>query len=125
MNRLLRITAVAAALVATLALGRPAEAGLRVVETVTIGANYFSGGISAVRYSPDNLQYIGCGLGSGPGGFCQATDAAGHYAVCSFGNQPGLIAAVQAINSTSTLYVQFSGGNCTYISTWSSSVGLQ
>ena len=111
MLKVKRIAAVAG--ICTLLLTQ-AMAGDKYVETVIVGATYFSGSMGSARASSDSVQYIGCFMVNGEGGNCYARDAAGTTKMCYWTN-PNFLRTVESINPASSIYVTFSKGICTYI----------
>ncbi len=69
-------------------------------------------GLMGVRYTADNLQYVGCNTW-GYGGVCQFQDAAGRYVGCWIqGSNTSALQALSALTSFSEVSVSISGGNC-------------
>jgi hypothetical protein len=107
-----------AGLLATMSYGSPAGAGQRGGEPVSFGNNSAQGSLGNVRNTSDRTQLIGCtllGFPSGVRAVCVATNSAGTTRMCS-STEPGIIQAVQSINSDSFVFFEFNGsGDCTSV----------
>jgi hypothetical protein len=79
---------------------------------------YASGALSGARYSTDDSQEIGCAAyatSSGPGAFCWAEDATGHYLSCAT-TDPNISATARGVNAASYVYFSVSTyGECTSV----------
>lgn len=72
---------------------------------------YFSGSLSAARYSSDNTQYIGCNVSSQGTGRCYAKTRNGRSYSCTT-NTSKLVATIGNLTESSHIYVSFRSGKC-------------
>ena len=113
-------TLLVTSILAVAGISAPALAGSKQGLTVRIDqtAHIARGNLGAARNSADANQYIGCYITTNGQGFslgvCVAVDAQSTSASCIFVNNPGLQAAVQALNGDSLLLFGWdTAGTCT------------
>ncbi|MCA9577282.1 MAG: hypothetical protein R3B40_24000 [Polyangiales bacterium] len=94
-----------------------ASAGYHYSSPVVINATSFAGTLHATRNTADNVSYLGCGVVSSTTGdflLCHARTTTDSRSCMS--SDPGLIANVRSITSSSYISVTHSGSTCTAIS---------
>jgi hypothetical protein len=101
----------------------PSSAGYTYGPSVTVSTSggYFTGTVTAARYSSDGNQQLGCETvygsdGTTPVTYCWGEDATGNYAGC-LSTDPNIATVAGRINTTTDLDVYFSTttGLCTQV----------